>query len=115
MLFYDYFLAASAAKNYEKKAVIKSAASAASAKGGCASSRLDHGLKFYVTQGGALADDLLTNSRTALYHAEGVLQKTQITVFAISDSTPSFSRHQRRDINAQKTNQETQKWTQGSN
>ena len=33
-------------------AVIQSAASAASARGGCASSRLDHGLKFYVIQGG---------------------------------------------------------------
>ena len=43
-----YFLAASAAKNCEKNAVIQSAASAASARGGCASSRLDHGLKFYV-------------------------------------------------------------------
>ena len=34
--------------NYEKTAVIQSATCAASAKGGCASSRLDHGLKFYV-------------------------------------------------------------------
>ena len=34
---------ASAPKNCEKRAVIQSAASAASAKGGCANSRLDHG------------------------------------------------------------------------
>ena len=37
------FLAASATKNCGKKTVIKSAASAASTQGGCASSRLDHG------------------------------------------------------------------------
>ena len=54
-----YFLAASAAKNCEKKAVIQSAASAASAKGGCASSRLDHGLKFYVTRGGCASSRLI--------------------------------------------------------
>ena len=45
LMIFCYFLAASAAKNCEKIAVKKSAASAASAKGGCASSRLDHGLK----------------------------------------------------------------------
>ena len=36
-----YFLAASVFRNY-KKAVVESAASAASSRGGCASSRLDH-------------------------------------------------------------------------
>ena len=55
-----YFLAASAAKNCEKKAVIKSAASAASAKGGCASSRLDHGLKFHVIPGGCASSRLIS-------------------------------------------------------
>ena len=55
-----YFLAASAAKNCEKKAVIQSAASAASAEGGCASSRLDHGLKFYVTRGGCASSRLIS-------------------------------------------------------
>ena len=40
-------------------AVIKSAASAPSAKGGCASSRLDHGLKFYVIQGGCAGSRLI--------------------------------------------------------
>ena len=49
-----YFLAASAAKNCEKKAVIQSAASAASAKGGCVSSLLDHGLKFQESGEAAL-------------------------------------------------------------
>ena len=54
------FLAASAAKNCEKKAVIQSAASTASAKGGCASSRLDHGLKFYVIRGGCASSRLIS-------------------------------------------------------
>ena len=49
---FEYFLAASETKNCEKEAVIKSAASAASTQGGCASSRLDHGSKFYVIRGG---------------------------------------------------------------
>ena len=48
------FLAASAANNYEKQAVIKSAASAASAQGSCVSSRLDHGLKFYLIRSNLL-------------------------------------------------------------
>ena len=39
--------------------VIQSAASAASAKGGCASSRLDRGLKFYVIQGGCASSRLI--------------------------------------------------------
>ena len=72
-----YFLAASAAKNCTKEAVIQSAASAASTKGGCASSRLDHGLKFYVIQGlreAALAADLLANSRTAFCSVVQLLQ-----------------------------------------
>ena len=56
---FGYFLAASAAKNCKKMAVIKSAASAASAQGGCASSRLDHGLKFYVIQGGCASSRLI--------------------------------------------------------
>ena len=60
---FDYFLAASAAKNCEnkplKKAVIQSAASAASAKGSCASSRLDHGLKFYASRGGCASSRLI--------------------------------------------------------
>ena len=54
-----YFLGASAPKNCTKKAVIKSAASAASAQGGCASSRLDHGLKFDVTRGGCASSRLI--------------------------------------------------------
>ena len=45
----------------QKKAVIKSAASAASARGGCASSRLDHGLKFYGIQGGCASSRLVNN------------------------------------------------------
>ena len=46
LTFFYYFLAASEVKKCgEKNAVIQSAASAASARGGCASSRLDHGLK----------------------------------------------------------------------
>ena len=53
------FLAASAANNSEKIAMIQSAASAASAKGGCTSSRLDHGLKFYVIQGGCASSRLI--------------------------------------------------------
>ena len=58
------------------RAVIQSAASAASVQGGCASSRLDRGLKFYVIRGGcssALAADLFTDSRTALHHGLPVL------------------------------------------
>ena len=39
--------------------MIKSAASAASAKGGCASSRLDYGFKFYVIQGGCTSSRLI--------------------------------------------------------
>ena len=46
--------------NTKKKAVIKSAASAASAKGGCASSQLDHGLKSYAVWGGS-ADSRLVS------------------------------------------------------
>ena len=57
---FDYFLATSAAKNCTKKIMIKSAASAASAKGDCASSRLDHGLKFYVNQGGCAGSRLIS-------------------------------------------------------
>ena len=49
---FDYLLAAPAAKNCEKMAVIQSATSTASTKGGCAGSRLDHDLKVYVIQGG---------------------------------------------------------------
>ena len=56
---FDYFLAAGAAKNYEKMAVIQSAASAASMQGGCTSSRLDHGLKFYVNRGGCASSRLI--------------------------------------------------------
>ena len=42
-----------------QEAVIKAAASAASPQGGCASSRLDHGLKFYVIQGGCASSRLI--------------------------------------------------------
>ena len=56
---FDYFLAASAAKNCGKKAVIQSAARWASTQGGCASSRLDHGLKFYVIRGGCAGSRLI--------------------------------------------------------
>ena len=59
VFFFCYFLAASAAKNCEKIAVIQSAASAAFAQGGCASSRLDHGLKFYVIPGGCASSRLI--------------------------------------------------------
>ena len=58
-IFY-YFLAASAAKNCEKKAVIQSAASAASARGGCTSSRLVHGLKFWLIWGGCASSRLIS-------------------------------------------------------
>ena len=58
--FFCNFLAASAANKFEKRAVIQSAASAASAKGGCASSRLDHGLKFYVIRGGCASSRLIS-------------------------------------------------------
>ena len=57
--FFTIFLAASAAKNCKKRAVIQSAASAASAQGGCASSRLDHGLKFYEIRGGCTSSRLI--------------------------------------------------------
>ena len=57
---FGYFLAPSAAKNCEKKAVIQSAASAASTRGGCASSRLDHGSKFYVIRGGCASSRLIS-------------------------------------------------------
>ena len=41
------------------------AASAASPQGGCASSRLDHGLKFYLIRGGCASSGLIfTDSRT---------------------------------------------------
>ena len=61
MFFFVFFkyLAARAAKYCKKKAVIQSAASAASAQGGCASSRLDHGLKFYVVRGGCASSRLI--------------------------------------------------------
>ena len=42
-----------------KHDVINSAASAASARGGCASSRLDHGLEFYVIRGGRASSRLI--------------------------------------------------------
>ena len=44
----------------KKIAVIQSAADAASAKGGCASSRLDQGLKFYVNRGGYASSRLIS-------------------------------------------------------
>ena len=57
---FEYMLAAGATKNCQKKTVvIQSAASAASVKGGCASSRLDHGLKFYVIRGGCASSRLI--------------------------------------------------------
>ena len=61
-----YFLAASAANNCGKEAVIESAAGAASAEGGCARSRLDHGLKFHVIPGGCASSRLIvrTDSKT---------------------------------------------------
>ena len=43
--------------NCKKNVVIQSAAT--SAQGGCASSRLDHGLKFYVIQGGCASSRLI--------------------------------------------------------
>ena len=43
-----------------KKNVIKSASSAASPAGGCASSRLDHGLKFYVIRRGCASSQIFT-------------------------------------------------------
>ena len=43
-----------------KKTVIKSAASAASAQGGCASSRLDHVFKFYRIRGGCASSRLIS-------------------------------------------------------
>ena len=57
---FDHFLAASTAQNYEKMAVIQSAASAASTQGGCARSRLDRGLKFYVIWGGCASSRLIS-------------------------------------------------------
>ena len=51
-MFFDIFIA-------KKKTVIQSAASAASAKGGCASSRLDHGLQFYVIREGCASSRLI--------------------------------------------------------
>ena len=57
---FAYLLAASAAKSCRKEAVIKSAASVASAKGGCASSRLDHGLKFHEKRGGCASSRLIS-------------------------------------------------------
>ena len=53
-------LALARPKKLKKTAVIKSAASVASAKGGCASSRLDHGFKFYVIQGGCASSQLIS-------------------------------------------------------
>ena len=50
--FFSIVLGASAANNCKNIGVIQSAASAASARGGCASSRLDHGLKFHSIWGG---------------------------------------------------------------
>ena len=60
LIIFYYFLAASGAKTCENKAVFNSAASAASAKGGCASGRLDHGLKFHVIQGGCASSRLIS-------------------------------------------------------
>ena len=51
-------------KKCKKNCVIKSATSVAFAKRGCASSRLDHCLNFYVIWEAALAADLFTDSRT---------------------------------------------------
>ena len=53
---FDYFLGA---LKLRKKAVSQSAASPASVRGGCASSRLDHGMKFYVIQGGCASSRLI--------------------------------------------------------
>ena len=65
-LLFLYFLVASAAKKCEKKQkknVIQSAAIARprSAKGGCASSRLDHGFKFYVSPRGCASSRLISD------------------------------------------------------
>ena len=50
-----------------KMAVIQSAASAASARGGCASSQLDHGLKFYGIQGGCASSQLISGFFFAIF------------------------------------------------
>ena len=71
-----YFLAAGAAKKCKKNVVIKSAASAASAKGGCASSRLDHGLKFYVNRGGCASSRLISGFSDCVLSFQGRGRKT---------------------------------------
>ena len=54
----DYFLAASAAKNCKKKPW-SSRPLARPPQGGCASSRLNHGLNFYVMRGGCASSRLI--------------------------------------------------------
>ena len=57
---YFVYFSAGPPKNHNNKiAVIKSATSAASARGGCASSRLDHGLKFHLIRGGCASSRLI--------------------------------------------------------
>ena len=80
---FDYFLAASAARYCEKIAVIKSAASAASTQGGCASSRLDHGLKFYVIQGGCASSRLISGFSDCVGLGLGVCGITVSLPFAL--------------------------------
>ena len=78
---FEYFLAASAAKKCDKKAVIKSAASAASAKGGCASSQLDDGLKFYVNQGGCASSRLIHEFLDSALSKRSLANPTLLAVF----------------------------------
>ena len=65
---------------HAKKAVIQSAASAASAKGGCASSRLDHSLKFYVIRGGCGSSRLIHGFSNSVYRTHTFLTMLLATV-----------------------------------
>ena len=61
-----YFLAASAAKNCKKKTWSSRLLARPPRRGGCASSRLDHGLKFYVMRGGCASSRLISGSPASI-------------------------------------------------
>ena len=88
---FDYFLAASVAQNCKNTPVIKSAASTASAREDCASSRLDHSLKFRVTREDALAADLFTDAQTALSFEKEQRMRNVIWAHAVATHASSVS------------------------
>ena len=71
--------------------MIQSAASAASAKGGCASSRLDHGLKFFVIRGGCASSQLISEFSDCVQ--SNLIEKADSIAFQVFHTNFGLSAH----------------------